>query len=147
MNKSEFVKALAASHFNGNKKAAAKALDAVLDTIVEAVSRGEKVSITGFGVFEKRLTEQRTAVNPATGSTVRLKRQSVPAFRAGNTFTSAVGGAKAAKAAAAGTKRRASGGKAAARRGKNTLGTGDTAWAKSTNDTGWTRRPGTESRA
>src|SRR5699024_7172596 len=67
VNKSQFIEALAA-HFEGNKKQAGKALDAVIETITREVSKGEKVAITGFGAFEKvnrpaRMVRNRRRVN------------------------------------------------------------------------------------
>lgn len=104
MNKAQLIEALA-PRFDGDKKTAAAAVEAVVDTVVRTVSKGEKVSITGFGVFEKRVRAARTARNPATGATVRLKRTSVPAFRAGQNFKDVVSGAKKlAKAAPAAKK-------------------------------------------
>lgn len=101
MNKAQLVEALA-TRFDGDKKTAAAAVEAVVDTVVRTVSKGEKVSITGFGVFEKRVRAARTARNPATGATVKLKRTSVPAFRAGQNFKDVVSGTKKlAKAAPA----------------------------------------------
>lgn len=93
MNKAQLVDALA-ERFGGDKKQATTAVDGLLDTIVRAVSKGEKVSITGFGVFEKRDRAARTARNPATGEKVRVKKTSVPAFRAGQGFKDVVSGAK-----------------------------------------------------
>jgi DNA-binding protein HU-beta len=104
VNKAQLIEALA-PRFDGDKKTAAAAVEAVVDTVVRTVSKGEKVSITGFGVFEKRVRAARTARNPATGATVRLKRTSVPAFRAGQNFKDVVSGAKKlAKAAPAAKK-------------------------------------------
>lgn len=98
MNKSELVEALTA-HFDGDKKTASAAVEGVVDTVVRTVAKGEKVSITGFGVFEKRVRAARTARNPATGAAVKVKKTSVPAFRAGQGFKDVVSGAKkAAKA-------------------------------------------------
>ncbi|MGI8868839.1 MAG: HU family DNA-binding protein [Mycobacteriales bacterium] len=98
MNKAQLVESLALQ-LGGDKKTAAHAVEAVTDTIVRSVSKGEKVSITGFGVFEKRVRAARTARNPATGAPVKLKRTSVPAFRAGQNFKGVVSGAKKAPAA------------------------------------------------
>src|SRR5205085_10378387 len=58
VNKRQLIDALAA-RFEGNKKAAAHALESVLDTITREVAKGEKVAITGFGSFEKRVREAR----------------------------------------------------------------------------------------
>jgi DNA-binding protein HU-beta len=93
VNKAQLVDALA-TRFDGDKKTAAAAVEAVVDTVVRTVSKGEKVSITGFGVFEKRVRAARTARNPATGATVKLKKTSVPAFRAGQNFKDVVSGSK-----------------------------------------------------
>jgi DNA-binding protein HU-beta len=92
MNKSELVEALADTL--GSRKGAAEAVDAVIDQIIRAVTAGEKVSITGFGVFEKRDRKARTARNPRTGEAVKVKKTSVPAFRAGQAFKDVVSGSK-----------------------------------------------------
>lgn len=63
MNKAELIEALSARL--GDKKSANAALDAVLAEIQTAVTKGDKVAITGFGVFEKRVRGARTARNPA----------------------------------------------------------------------------------
>lgn len=109
MNKSELIEELA-GRLTGDKKAAAAALDGIVDIVLRRVSKGEKVSITGFGVFEKRARAARTARNPATGATIKLKKTNVPAFRAGTTFKNVVSGStklpalKAVKAAASAAK-------------------------------------------
>jgi DNA-binding protein HU-beta len=101
VNKSELIEAIAA-RLDGDRKAAATAVDGVLDEITRAVVRGERVALTGFGTFEKRVRAARTARNPATGEAIKLKKTSVPAFKAGATLKSFVSGAtKLAKAAPA----------------------------------------------
>lgn len=92
-NKAQFVELLA-ERLDGDKKKAQAALDAVIDTVYHAVSRGERVVLTGFGVFEKRDRKARTARNPATGATVKVKKTSVPAFKAGAEFKAITSGAK-----------------------------------------------------
>ena len=92
-NKAQFVELLA-ERLDGDKKKAQAALDAVIDTIYHTVSKGERVVLTGFGVFEKRDRKARTARNPATGATVRVKKTSVPAFKAGAEFKAITSGAK-----------------------------------------------------
>ncbi len=99
MNKAELIDALAVRL--GDKKSASTALDAVLAEIQAAVTKGDKVAITGFGVFEKRVRAARTARNPRTGETVKVKKTSVPAFRAGASFKDQVASGKVPKAAAA----------------------------------------------
>lgn len=93
MNKAQLVEALT-ERFGGDKKQATSAVDGLVDTIVRAVSKGEKVAITGFGVFEKRDRAARIARNPATGEKVKVKKTSVPAFRPGQGFKDVVSGAK-----------------------------------------------------
>src|SRR3954467_4885406 len=63
VNKTQLIDALAA-RYEGNKKAAAHALESVLDTITREVAKGEKVAITGFGSFEKRVRDARWAPTP-----------------------------------------------------------------------------------
>ena len=104
MNKSELIDALAGKLGVG-KREAQHAVDTLLDTITRAVVAGEKVAITGFGVFEKVERGARVARNPRTGATVRVKKTQIPKFRAGAEFKAVVSGAKklakAAPAAAA----------------------------------------------
>jgi DNA-binding protein HU-beta len=98
MNKAELIEALSARV--GDKRVASQALDAVLSEIQNAVTKGDKVSITGFGVFEKRARAARTARNPRTGEAVKVKKTSVPAFRPGAGFRELVASGKVPKAAA-----------------------------------------------
>src|SRR2546430_4824462 len=99
VNKAELIDALAARL--GDKKSAASALDAVLAEIQTAVTKGDKVAITGFGVFEKRARAARMARNPRTGEPVKVKKGFVPAFRPGAGFKDQVASGKVAKVAAA----------------------------------------------
>ncbi len=93
MNKAQLIDTLAGS-FDGNRKAAAQALDTVLETITRTVVTGERVGITGFGVFEKLDKPARTVRNPATGASVKKKKTSVPRFRAGAELKAYVSGEK-----------------------------------------------------
>jgi len=92
-NKAQFIEALA-ERFEGDRKRAAAALDAVIDTVYAAVAKGDHVRLTGFGIFEKRERAARKARNPATGAAVHVKKTSVPAFRAGAEFKAITSGAK-----------------------------------------------------
>jgi DNA-binding protein HU-beta len=116
VNKAQLIDELS-TRFEGNKKEAQRALEAVLDVVTRAVAKGEKVAITGFGAFEKVERAARTARNPATGESVKVKKTSVPKFRPGAELKAIVSGAKklprvaatgakgaASKASAAGTK-------------------------------------------
>src|SRR4051812_40403420 len=93
VNKSQLIDALSA-RFEGNKKAASHALESVLDTITREVAKGEKVAITGFGSFEKRVREARWVRNPATGERMKSKKTNVPKFSAGAELKAIVSGAK-----------------------------------------------------
>jgi DNA-binding protein HU-beta len=92
-NKAQFVEMLA-ERLGGDRKRAAAALDAVIDSVYATIARGEKVAITGFGVFERRDRAARTARNPATGAPVRVAASRVPAFRPGAEFKAIASGAK-----------------------------------------------------
>src|SRR3954447_17413830 len=92
-NKAQLIEALS-ERLGDDKKVAAQAVDGLVDIIIRTVNKGEKVNITGFGVFEKRARAARTARNPRTGETVRVKKTNVPAFRAGTTFKDVISGAK-----------------------------------------------------
>ncbi|MFJ9348756.1 HU family DNA-binding protein [Streptomyces sp. NPDC101237] len=92
MNKAQLVEAIADKM--GGRQQAAEAVDAVLDAIVRAVVAGDRVSVTGFGSFEKVDRPARYARNPQTGERVRVKKTSVPRFRAGQGFKDLVSGSK-----------------------------------------------------
>ena len=93
MNKAELIQAVAA-YYDGSKSEAAKALNAVVETITYKTAAGEKVSITGFGVFEKVHRSARMVRNPRTGERKRAKATAVPRFRAGSDLKAYVSGAK-----------------------------------------------------
>ncbi|WP_327234300.1 HU family DNA-binding protein [Streptomyces sp. NBC_01317] len=92
MNKAQLVEAIADKV--GGRQQAADSVDAVLDAIVRAVVAGDRVSVTGFGSFEKVDRPARYARNPQTGERVRVKKTSVPRFRAGQGFKDLVSGSK-----------------------------------------------------
>jgi DNA-binding protein HU-beta len=92
-NKAQFIEMLA-DRFDGDRKRAAAALEAVIDTVYAAVAKGERVALTGFGIFERRERAARMARNPATGAAVRVKKTAVPAFRAGAEFKAITSGAR-----------------------------------------------------
>jgi len=92
VNKAQLVEAIADKV--GGRQQAAEAVDAVLDAIVRATVAGDRVSVTGFGSFEKVDRPARYARNPQTGERVRVKKTSVPRFRAGQGFKDLVSGSK-----------------------------------------------------
>ena len=82
MNKTELIDAIA-EKTGWPRSEAQQALAAVIDVISDNVASGEKVSITGFGSFEKRERAARTARNPQTGAAVKVKKTQTPKFTAG----------------------------------------------------------------
>jgi DNA-binding protein HU-beta len=93
VNKSQLIDTIAA-RYQGNRKQAAHALESVLDTITREVARGEKVAITGFGSFEKRVRDARWVRNPRTGERIKAKKTAIPKFSAGADLKAVVSGAK-----------------------------------------------------
>lgn len=91
-NKSQVIEALAERL--GDRKLAAEALDGLVDFIVRTVKGGERVTITGFGSFEKRARAARTARNPRTGETIQVAGTEIPAFRPGAMFREVVSGTR-----------------------------------------------------
>ena len=89
MNKSELITAIFTST-NLSKADSAAALDAALNAIISDVADGTKVSILGFGTFEKRHREARTGRNPRNGESVEIPASDVPVFKAGKGFKDAV---------------------------------------------------------
>lgn len=89
MKKTELI-ALVAEKANLSKKDAEKAITATFDAIVDAVAAGDKISLVGFGTFERRDREARTGCNPRTKETIEIPATKVPAFKAGKAFKDAV---------------------------------------------------------
>jgi len=92
VNKAQLIDTLSVKL--GSKRAATEAVDAVIDTVTRAVASGERVAITGFGVFEKVARPARIGRNPRTGDAVKIKKTTVPRFKAGQSFKDVVSGAK-----------------------------------------------------
>ena len=82
MNKTELINAVAeASELS--KKDATKAVDAVFESILEALKNGDKVQLIGFGNFEVRERAARKGRNPQTGEEIEISASKVPAFKPG----------------------------------------------------------------
>jgi DNA-binding protein HU-beta len=96
MNKGELVDAIA-EQANVGKKEADTILSAAIDTIVEAVAAGDKVTLVGFGSFEKRDRKEREGRNPKTGESMTIAATTVPAFSAGKAFKETVAAKPKAK--------------------------------------------------
>jgi DNA-binding protein HU-beta len=89
VNKADLV-ARVAAQTGLSRRNADEAVNATLASITAAVSKGERVSLPGFGTFEARRRSARTARNPQTGAVVKVGATTVPAFRAGQGFKQAV---------------------------------------------------------
>ncbi len=72
------------------KKDSAEALEAAVEAITEALQRGERVQLTGFGTFETRNRKARKGKNLQTGETIDIPARTVPAFKAGKALKEAV---------------------------------------------------------
>ena len=89
MNKSQLIEAVAAK--NGMKKKDAEAaVNAVTETIAEAMKTGEKVQLVGFGTFEVKARGARTGRNPKTGETIEIAACKKPSFSAAKALKDAV---------------------------------------------------------
>ena len=91
MTKQDFVDAVA-DRAGISKRDAADAVDAVLDTITDALKQGDSVTFTGFGKFSTSARAARMGVNPRTGEWVQINATTVPKFSAGSALKSAVKG-------------------------------------------------------
>ena len=82
MNKTELVAAVAAKA-ELSKKDAEAAVNAVFDSVKDALAEGDKVSLIGFGTFSVKTRAARTGLNPRTKETIEIPESKVPAFKAG----------------------------------------------------------------
>lgn len=89
MNRSELVKAVA-ERAGGEEAVARRHVDALFEAVMEAVSAGERVVVTGFGAFDRSSRPARSARNPRTGAPVEVPAALVPTFRFGQTFRNRV---------------------------------------------------------
>ena len=83
MNKSDLILKILESEPNLFKKDASKIVNVFFDTISEAILRGERVELRGFGVFDVKVREARIARNPKNGEAVAVPAKKVPFFRMG----------------------------------------------------------------
>ena len=89
MNKTELVAAIAEKAAL-SKKDAEKALNAFVGTVEDALKKGEKIQLVGFGTFEVKERAARDGRNPKTGETIKIAASKAPAFSAGKAFKDAV---------------------------------------------------------
>ena len=89
MNKTELVAAIA-EKAGTSKKDAEKVVNATFDVISEAMAKGDKISLVGFGTFEVRERAAREGRNPQTGEKIKIAACKVPAFKAGKALKDSV---------------------------------------------------------
>ena len=82
MKKEELVQAMA-KKAGVTQKEAAEVLNALIDTVEKTVSKGQKITLVGFGTFERRERAARVGRNPQTGAEIQIAAKKVPAFSAG----------------------------------------------------------------
>lgn len=89
MNKTELV-AVVSEKTEFSKKESAQIVDALFASIEEALAKGEKVQLIGFGTFEVRERAARKGRNPQTGAEIEIPASKVPAFKPGKALKDAV---------------------------------------------------------
>ncbi|WKD50849.1 HU family DNA-binding protein [Microbulbifer spongiae] len=89
MNKSELIEAIAASA-DIPKAAAGRALEAIVDSITDALKKGDQVALVGFGTFVVKERAARTGRNPRTGDPIEIAAAKIPSFKAGKALKDAV---------------------------------------------------------
>ncbi len=89
MTKSELVASMA-SKADISKAAAEKALNAFIASVTEALKKGDKVALVGFGTFEVVKRAARKGRNPRTGQEIKIKASKAPKFRPGKGLKKAI---------------------------------------------------------
>ena len=89
MNKTELIAAVA-EKTGLTKKDAERVVNATVDTITAEMKKGERVALSGFGIFEVKTREARTGRNPRTKETIQIAATRIPAFKASKTLKDAV---------------------------------------------------------
>jgi len=89
VNKSELIDAIAASA-DLPKAAAGRALDAVIESVENALKEGDQVALVGFGTFSVKDRAARTGRNPQTGAPIEIAAAKIPSFKAGKALKDAV---------------------------------------------------------
>tara|TARA_R110002110_G_scaffold213154_3_gene426275 strand:+ start:3178 stop:3453 length:276 start_codon:yes stop_codon:yes gene_type:complete len=89
VNKTELIDAIAAAA-DLPKASAGRALDAVVDSITEALGKGDQVTLVGFGTFAVKHRAAREGRNPQTGQSIQIKASNVPGFKPGKALKDAV---------------------------------------------------------
>ncbi len=89
MNKTELIAAVAAET-GLTKKDSELAVNAFVNQVTEALKKGDKVSIVGFGSFEVKHRNARVGRNPKTKETINIPASKAPAFKAGKQFKESI---------------------------------------------------------
>ena len=89
MNKTELIAAVA-EKAGLTKKDAERALNATFEAITESLVKGDKVSVSGFGIFEVKNREARVGRNPRTKETIEIPATRLPGFKASKTLKDTV---------------------------------------------------------
>ena len=89
MNKTELI-AIAAEKAGMTKKDAERVLAATVETITAAMANGDRVQLSGFGIFETKKREARTGRNPHTKQTIEIPASTVPVFKASKSLKDTV---------------------------------------------------------
>ena len=92
MLRSELIAKLAEENPELRPEDLEKVVSVILDEISDALSRGDRVELRGFGAFSVRRRKARTGRNPRTGETVQVEAKSVPFFRPGKELRARVNG-------------------------------------------------------
>ncbi len=85
MNKTELV-ASVAEKAGMTKKDAEKAVNALFESVEQALAKDDKVQIIGFGTFEVKAREERKGRNPQTGAEITIPASKTPVFKAGKSL-------------------------------------------------------------
>lgn len=91
MNKQALVD-VAHEELGGTKASAERVVDKIFETITGSLTKGEEVSVAGFGIFSAKERAARTARNPRTGEAIAVPAMRVPKFRAAKALKDAVRG-------------------------------------------------------
>jgi len=91
MNKAAIAEAVH-EKLGGTKADAERAVETVFDSIAGALTKGEDVSVAGFGIFSAKMRAARTARNPRTGESIQVPAMRAPKFKAGKALKDAVRG-------------------------------------------------------
>jgi DNA-binding protein HU-beta len=93
LNKTQLIDSVAGTT-GESKRVVGDVIEAFVDQVQKQVKKGDKVTVPGFGTFSRRQRPARTARNPRTGESIKVKASKVPAFKPGASFKSYVGGAR-----------------------------------------------------